>query len=77
MPDRLAPTEGGESFPVIVSVSAVLLLGVAVLVLCRFAGLRASHALVCVLFGFYLAASPLAPTISDAVSTVARLVAGH
>jgi hypothetical protein len=62
---------------VILSVSIVLLLGLAVLVLCRFAGLRSSHALVCVLFGFYLASSPLAPTIADAVSTVAGLVSGR
>jgi len=37
------------------SVSVVLLLAVAVAVLCRWAGLRASHAVVCVLLGFYLA----------------------
>jgi hypothetical protein len=62
---------------VIVSLSLVLVLGVFVLVLCRFAALRPSHALVCVLFGFYLASSPLASTISDAVSTLAGLISGR
>lgn len=50
----------------ILSISAVLLLAVAVTALCRWAGLRVWHALVCVLFGFYLAGSSLAPTIADA-----------
>jgi hypothetical protein len=59
------------------SVSIVLLLALAVAVLCRWAGLRASHALVCALFGFYLASSPLAPTIAAAVRQLARLVTGH
>lgn len=59
------------------SISAVLLFGLAVLVLCRFAGLRVSHALVCVLFGFYLASSPLAVTITAAMSTLAGLISGR
>jgi hypothetical protein len=61
----------------ILSVSIVVVLGLAVLVLSRYAALRLSHALVCVLFGFYLASSPLAPTISDAVSTIAQLISGR
>lgn len=59
------------------SLSLVLVLGLAVLVLSRYAALRLSHALVCVLFGFYLASSQLAPTISDAVTTLVQLVAGR
>jgi len=61
----------------ILSVSVVLLLAVAVAVLCRWAGLRASHAVVCVLLGFYLASSPLAPAIANATRQLARLVSGH
>jgi hypothetical protein len=61
----------------ILSISAVLLLGVMVLVLCRYAGLRGSHAVVCVLFGFYLAASPLAPTIGAFAAALAGLVTGR
>lgn len=61
----------------ILSVSVVLVLGLTVLVLSRYAALRLSHAVVCVLFGFYLASSALAPTISDAVSTLVQLISGR
>jgi hypothetical protein len=62
---------------VTLSVSVVLVLGVVVLALCRYAALRRSHALVCLLFGFYLASSPLASAIQDAVSTLADLISGR
>lgn len=58
------------------TISAVLLLAVAVAVLCRWAGLRASHAVVCVLLGFYLASSPLAPAIAAAFGQLAAFIAG-
>lgn len=61
----------------ILSISAVLLLGVAVLVLCRWAGLKTWHALVCVLFGFYLAGSSLAPAVAAAARQLAGLLTGH
>jgi len=61
----------------ILSVSLVLLLGVAVVVLCRYAGLRAWHAAVCVLFGFYLASSAIAPAITDATSALLDGLSGH
>jgi hypothetical protein len=61
----------------VLSVSVVLLLAVTVAVLCRWAGLRAWHAMVCALLGFYLASSPLAPTIAAAVQQLADLVAGR
>lgn len=61
----------------IVSLSLVLVLGIAVFVLCRYAALRLSHAVVCVLFGFYLASSPVASTISAAVSTLVALISGR
>jgi hypothetical protein len=61
----------------ILSISALLLLGVMVLVLCRYAGLRGSHAAVCVLFGFYLAGSSLAPTIGAFAETLAGLITGR
>jgi hypothetical protein len=60
----------------IVSISAVLLLLGLVVLLWRNAGLKGWHALVCVLFGFYLASSPVAPTIGQAAQSVARWVAG-
>ena len=56
-----------------VSISAALLLGAGVFILCRYAGLRIWHAAVCVVFGFYLASSSLAPDISDVMSSLFRL----
>jgi hypothetical protein len=41
-----------------------------VFVLCRYAGLRVLHALACVLFGFYLASSSLAPDIDRIVTSL-------
>ncbi len=61
----------------IVSVSAVLLLAVAVAGLVRWAGLKSWHAGVCVLCGFYLASSALAPAISRLATALARAVTGH
>lgn len=61
----------------IVSVSAVVLLGVAVVVLCRWAGLKAWHAVVCVLAGFYLAASSAGPAIGRVATSVVRAVTGQ
>ena len=61
----------------ILSVSVVLLLAVAVAVLCRYAGLRAWHAVVCVLFGFYLASSALAPAISTATTALLDGLSGR
>ncbi|MFI7245216.1 hypothetical protein [Streptomyces qinglanensis] len=39
-------------------------------VLCRTSGLHAGHAVVCVLLGFYLASTSLAPTIGHVVAAV-------
>lgn len=61
----------------LLSISAVLLLGIAVAVLCKWAGLKVAHALVCLLFGFYLASSTLAPTIAQAARALAGLITGH
>ena len=56
------------------SVSAVLLLLVAVIVLVRKSGLKAGHAVVCVLLGFYLSGSSVAPTIRDLTRNVAEAI---
>jgi hypothetical protein len=61
----------------VLSVSAVLLLAVMVAVLCRWAGLRTWHAAVCVLLGFYLAHSALAPAIGDLARTLTGLISGR
>lgn len=60
----------------VLSVSLGLVLGVLVWFLVRFTGLRGWHALFCVLFGFCLASTPLAPYIQTGCRAVARIVAG-
>ena len=57
-----------------VSISAALLMGAGVFLLCRYAGLRIWHAAVCVIFGFYLASSSLAPDISNVMISLFRLL---
>ena len=57
-----------------VSISAALLMGAGVYVLCRYAGLRVWHAAVCTVFGFYLASSSLAPDIANVMTSLFRLL---
>ncbi|MDT0443154.1 hypothetical protein [Streptomyces johnsoniae] len=47
------------------SISAVLLFTIIVVLLVRKSGLKVLHAIVCVLLGFYLAGSNMAPAIDD------------
>jgi uncharacterized membrane protein len=54
--------------------SATLVLGAMVFVLCRYAGLRAWHAAICTVFGFYLAASSLAPDIANITHSLFHLL---
>jgi hypothetical protein len=57
-----------------VTLSAVLLMGAGVFILCRYAGLRIWHAAVCIIFGFYLASSSLAPDITTLMTSLFRLL---
>lgn len=57
-----------------VTISAALILGTAVFILCRYAGLKVLHAAVCVILGFYLASSSLAPDISGITTSLFRLL---
>jgi uncharacterized membrane protein len=57
-----------------VSISAALLMGAGVFLLCRYVGLRVWHAAVCVIFGFYLASSSLAPDIANVMTSLFRLL---
>lgn len=59
-----------------ISISVVLLLGIVMVFLLRKSGLRPVHAVVCVLLGFYLAGSSLAPSIHDAGMSFAGIVNG-
>ncbi|MCX2969686.1 hypothetical protein WDH52_04435 [Streptomyces sp. TRM70308] len=55
-------------------ISAVVLLAIIVFLLIKKSGLKGMHALICVLFGFYLASSSVAPTISDFTTSVADML---
>ncbi|MET7269875.1 hypothetical protein ABZS59_01520 [Streptomyces flaveolus] len=56
------------------SISAVVLLAIIVFLLVKKSGLKAGHAVVCVLLGFYLASSTVAPTISEVTSNIAGMI---
>ena len=60
-----------------VSIPVVLIAGALVFVAWRFMGLRAWQAIVCLLFGFLLAATTAAPSIQRLVTGLVRLLAGH
>ena len=57
-----------------ISISVALRMGVAVVGLCRYVGLRVWHAAVCIMFGFYLASSSLAPDIANVMTSLFRLL---
>lgn len=57
-----------------ISLSVVAVLSVAVILLCRYAGLRLLHAVVCIVLGFYLASSSLAPEISHLTTSLLRML---
>ncbi|MFD5148102.1 MULTISPECIES: hypothetical protein [unclassified Streptomyces] len=60
----------------VISLSVLVLLLVLAWIFLRGGGLKFSHALVCVLLGFYLASSSLAQTIHNGVSATANVVGG-
>ncbi|AJE86894.1 hypothetical protein SLNWT_6518 [Streptomyces albus] len=60
----------------ILSISGVVLLGVIVFVFFRKDGLKASHAVVCALFGFYIAGTALAPSIEAGGASLANILGG-
>jgi hypothetical protein len=59
----------------VVSVSVVLLLVMMAVLLMRNRALKPSHAVLCVLLGFCLASTSLAPTIQSTLTSTADLVA--
>ena len=52
------------------------MLAVAVWLLHKYGGLKLWHGLVCILFGFYLAASSLAPEIRTTVTAIVNALTG-
>ncbi|MET7294706.1 hypothetical protein ABZS79_21670 [Streptomyces griseoloalbus] len=59
-----------------ISISVVLLLSVLAVIFLRNGGLKVSHALVCLLLGFYLASTSIAPTIHSGLTATAEIVGG-
>jgi len=59
---------------VALSISAVVLLAIIVFLLVKKSGLKAGHAVICMLLGFYLASSTVAPTISEVTSNIAGMI---
>ena len=58
------------------SISAVVLFAIIVFILIKKSGLKAGHAVVCMLLGFYLASSSIAPTIKELTTNVAGMIGG-
>jgi hypothetical protein len=69
-----AGNTGKEVMSLTITLSAALALGATVFILCRYAGLKILHAAVCVIFGFYLASSSLAPDIANITQSLFRLL---
>ncbi|CAM5291251.1 MULTISPECIES: hypothetical protein [Actinomycetes] len=60
----------------ILSISGVVLFGVIVFLFFRKDSLKASHAIVCALFGFYLSSTAIAPSIRAGSASLAGLLGG-
>jgi hypothetical protein len=60
----------------ILSMSGVVLLGIIVFLFFRKDGLKASHACVSALFGFYMASTAIAPSIKAGGESLASLLGG-
>ncbi|KOX02195.1 membrane protein [Streptomyces sp. NRRL B-3648] len=50
------------------------MLAIIVFLLIKKSGLKGGHAVVCMLLGFYLASSTVAPTISELTTNVASMI---
>ncbi|MET8951072.1 hypothetical protein ACWEO4_16985 [Streptomyces sp. NPDC004393] len=59
-----------------VSISVVLLLLIIAVIYIRNGALKISHALICILLGFFLASSSMAPTLHQGLSETAQIVSG-
>jgi hypothetical protein len=59
---------------VAISISGVLLLAILAIIFVRNGALKFSHALVCVLLGFFLAGTSMAPTIHEGLAATAQIV---
>ncbi|MFG2370451.1 hypothetical protein ACGFY9_03095 [Streptomyces sp. NPDC048504] len=56
------------------SISVVLVLGILVVVLIRGKTVKPGPAIVCVLFGFFLASTSMAPNINRFITSIANMI---
>ncbi|MDH6624368.1 intracellular septation protein A [Streptomyces sp. LBL] len=56
------------------SISLVLVLGILVVVLIRGKTVKPGPAIVCVLFGFFLASTSMAPNINRFITSIANMI---
>ncbi|MEU6546459.1 hypothetical protein [Streptomyces sp. NPDC046859] len=60
-----------------VDVAVLLILGIVIVFLCRGGGLKVGHAVVCSVFGLYLAGTQnIGPFVKDVTASVAGLLSG-
>ncbi|GAA3792904.1 hypothetical protein [Streptomyces chiangmaiensis] len=57
-----------------VSISVVLLLLIIMVIFLRNGTLKITHAIICMLLGFFLASSSMAPTIHQGLAATAQIV---
>jgi hypothetical protein len=60
----------------VLTVAPVLLLAVAVVLIVRKSGVKAWHALICALFGFYMAGTSMAPNITSSLAKLTGAIGG-
>jgi hypothetical protein len=60
----------------ILSISGIVILAALVVLLVRTSELKVSHAIVCSLFGFYLASTSIAPQIRQGGQTITQILSG-
>ncbi|AKL65215.1 MULTISPECIES: hypothetical protein [Streptomyces] len=60
----------------VLSISGVVLLGIICFLFFKKDGMKLSHAFVCALFGFFLAGSAIAPSITASTASLASLLGG-
>lgn len=72
----LPPVPLPEEQTVILSISGIVLFGTIAFLFFRRDGLKVSHAVVCSLFGFYVAGSSIAPSITAGGASLAGLLGG-
>ncbi|WP_329455823.1 DUF2304 family protein [Streptomyces sp. NBC_01497] len=58
----------------VLSISLAVLLVIIVIMMIRKSGLKAGHAILCALAGFFLASSSIAPTITNLTSSLAGMI---